>query len=207
MSNWKYLKTKTFWAHIGLMLVTFIVFIFIVKFFLDIYTRHGREIELSDYTNKTLEDVKDEKVDIIVIDSIFNEELPPLTIVNQYPEPGIKVKPGRKVYVTVVSQSYEKVPLPDLTDLTLRAATMQLQAYGFQIGRIEQVPSIGQTVIAAKQNGKEIPWGTVLKKGSVVDLVIGSGIEDKMDSSMINVDVDEQAGILDAISKIFGIDS
>lgn len=206
MSNLKYLKTKTFWGHIGLMLVTFIVFIFLVKFLLNIYTRHGKEIELADYTNKSIEDIQDEKVDIIVIDSIFNEDLPPLTIVNQYPEPGINVKPGRKVYVTVVSQSYEKVPLPDLTDLTLRAATLQLQAYGFQVGRVEQVPSIGQTVIAVKQNGKEIPWGTVLKKGSVVDIVIGSGIEDNMDSLMINID-DEQASILDAISKILGIDS
>lgn len=206
MSNLKYLKTKTFWGHIGLMLVTFIVFIFLVKFLLNIYTRHGKEIELADYTNKSIEDIQDEKVDIIVIDSIFNEDLPPLTIVNQYPEPGIKVKPGRKVYVTVVSQSYEKVPLPDLTDLTLRAATLQLQAYGFQVGRVEQVPSIGQTVIAVKQNGKEIPWGTVLKKGSVVDIVIGSGIEDNMDSLMINID-DEQASILDAVSKILGIES
>ncbi len=205
MSNWQYLKTKTFWAHIGLMLVTFIVFIFLVKVFLNIYTRHGKEIELADYTNKSIKDIQDEKVDIIVIDSIFNEDLPPLTIVNQYPEPGMKVKPGRKVYVTVVSNSYEKVPLPDLTDVTLRAATLQLQAYGFQIGRIEQVPSIGQTVIAIKQNGREIPWGTLLKKGSVVDIVIGSGMQENIDTLQTNTEDDEQAQIISTVSKILGI--
>ncbi|MDI3479213.1 MAG: eukaryotic-like serine/threonine-protein kinase [Rikenellaceae bacterium] len=202
MSNWQYLKTKTFWGHIGLMLVTFIVFIFLVKIFLNIYTRHGKEIELADYTNKSLEDIQDKTVDIIVIDSVFNEDLPPLTIVNQYPEPGIKVKPGRKVYVTVVSKSYEKVPLPDLTDITLRAATLQLQAYGFQIGKIEEVPSIGQTVIAVKQNGREIPWGTLLKKGSVVDLVIGSGMQEDMDTLQTNTEDDEQADIVGTVSKI-----
>ncbi|MGB4666141.1 MAG: PASTA domain-containing protein [Bacteroidales bacterium] len=202
MSNWQYLKTKTFWGHIGLMLVTFIVFIFLVKLFLNIYTRHGKEIELADYTNKSLKDIQDEKVDIIVIDSVFNEDLPPLTIVNQYPEPGIKVKPGRKVYVTVVSNSYEKVPLPDLTDITLRAATLQLQAYGFQIGKIEEVPSIGQTVIAVKQNGREIPWGTLLKKGSVIDLVIGSGMQEDVDSLQTNSEDDEQADIVGTVSKI-----
>lgn len=202
MSNWQYLKTKTFWGHIGLMLVTFIVFIFLVKLFLNIYTRHGKEIELADYTNKSLEDIQDKTVDIIVIDSVFNEDLPPLTIVNQYPEPGIKVKPGRKVYVTVVSKSYEKVPLPDLTDITLRAATLQLQAYGFQIGKIEEVPSIGQTVIAVKQNGREIPWGTLLKKGSVVDLVIGSGMQEDMDTLQTNTEDDEQADIVGTVSKI-----
>lgn len=202
MSNWQYLKTKTFWGHIGLMLVTFIVFIFLVKIFLNIYTRHGKEIELADYTNKSLEDIQDKTVDIIVIDSVFNEDLPPLTIVNQYPEPGIKVKPGRKVYVTVVSKSYEKVPLPDLTDITLRAATLQLQAYGFQIGKIEEVPSIGQTVIAVKQNGREITWGTLLKKGSVVDLVIGSGMQQDMDTLQTNTDDDEQADIVGTVSKI-----
>ena len=202
MSNWQYLKTKTFWGHIGLMLVTFIVFIFLVKLFLNIYTRHGKEIELADYTNKSLKDIQDEKVDIIVIDSVFNEDLPPLTIVNQYPEPGIKVKPGRKVYVTVVSNSYEKVPLPDLTDITLRAATLQLQAYGFQIGKIEEVSSIGQTVIAVKQNGREIPWGTLLKKGSVVDLVIGSGMQEDVDSLQTNSEDDEQADIVGTVSKI-----
>ncbi|HOL74737.1 MAG TPA: PASTA domain-containing protein [Bacteroidales bacterium] len=205
MSNWQYLKTKTFWGHIGLMLVTFIVFIFLVKLFLNIYTRHGKEIELADYTNKSLKDIQDEKVDIIVIDSVFNEDLPPLTIVNQYPEPGIKVKPGRKVYVTVVSKSYEKVPLPDLTDITLRAATLQLQAYGFQIGKIEEVPSIGQTVIAVKQNGREIPWGTLLKKGSVVDLVIGSGMQQDMDTLQTNTDDDGQAEIVSTVSKILGM--
>ncbi|HNQ20323.1 MAG TPA: PASTA domain-containing protein [Bacteroidales bacterium] len=205
MSNWQYLKTKTFWAHIGLMLVTFIVFIFLVKVFLNIYTRHGKEIELADYTNKSIKDLQDEKVDIIVIDSIFNEDLPPLTIVNQYPEPGMKVKPGRKVYVTVVSNSYEKVPLPDLTDVTLRAATLQLQAYGFQIGRIEQVPSIGQTVIAIKQNGREIPWGTLLKKGSVVDIVIGSGMQEDIDTLQTNTEDDEQAQIISTVSKRLGI--
>jgi len=205
MSNWQYLKTKTFWGHIGLMLVTFIVFIFLVKLFLNIYTRHGKEIELADYTNKSLKDIQDEKVDIIVIDSIFNEDLPPLTIVNQYPEPGIKVKPGRKVYVTVVSNSYEKVPLPDLTDITLRAATLQLQAYGFQIGKIEEVPSIGQTVIAVKQNGREIPWGTLLKKGSVIDLVIGSGMQEDVDSLQTNSEDDEQADIVGTVSKILGM--
>lgn len=205
MSNWQYLKTKTFWGHIGLMLVTFIVFIFLVKIFLNIYTRHGKEIELADYTNKSIEDIQDEKVDIIVIDSIFNEDLLPLTIVNQYPEPGIKVKPGRKVYVTVVSKSYEKVPLPDLTDLTLRAATLQLQAYGFQIGRIEQVPNIGQTVIAVKQNGREIPWGTLLKKGSVVNIVIGSGMQQYIDTLQTNTEDDEQAEIVGNLSKILGI--
>lgn len=202
MSNWQFLKTKTFWGHIGLMLVTFIVFIFLVKIFLNIYTRHGKEIELADYTNKSLEDIQDKTVDIIVIDSVFNEDLPPLTIVNQYPEPGIKVKPGRKVYVTVVSKSYEKVPLPDLTDITLRAATLQLQAYGFQIGKIEEVPSIGQTVIAVKQNGREIPWGTLLKKGSVVDLVIGSGMQEDMDTLQTNTEDDEQADIVGTVSKI-----
>jgi beta-lactam-binding protein with PASTA domain len=202
MSNWQYLKTKTFWGHIGLMLVTFIVFIFLVKIFLNIYTRHGKEIELADYTNKSLEDIQDKTVDIIVIDSVFNEDLPPLTIVNQYPEPGIKVKPGRKVYVTVVSNSYEKVPLPDLTDITLRAATLQLQAYGFQIGKIEEVPSIGQTVIAVKQNGREIPWGTLLKKGSVIDLVIGSGMQEDMDTLQTNTEDDEQADIVGTVSKI-----
>jgi beta-lactam-binding protein with PASTA domain len=205
MSNWQYLKTKTFWAHIGLVLVTFIVFIFLVKVFLNIYTRHGKEIELADYTNKSIKDIQDEKVDIIVIDSIFNEDLPPLTIVNQYPEPGMKVKPGRKVYVTVVSNSYEKVPLPDLTDVTLRAATLQLQAYGFQIGRIEQVPSIGQTVIAIKQNGREIPWGTLLKKGSVVDIVIGSGMQEDIDTLQTNTEDDEQAQIISTVSKRLGI--
>lgn len=172
------------------MLVAFIVFIFLVKFFLKIYTKHGREIELADFTYKTIDEIKNEKVKLIVIDSIFNEDLPPLTIVNQYPEPGMKVKPGRKVYVTVVSKSYEKVPLPDLTDLTLRAATLQLQAYGFEIGKIEKIPSIGQTVIAIKQNGREIPWGSLLKKGSTVNIVIGSGFSPSVDTLQFINEID-----------------
>ena len=66
----------------------------------------------------------------------------------------------------------------------------------FQIGKIEEVPSIGQTVIAVKQNGREITWGTLLKKGSVVDLVIGSGMQQDMDTLQTNTDDDGQAEIV-----------
>ena len=202
MSNWQYLKKKTFWAHIGLMLVAFIVFIFLVKFFLKIYTKHGREIELADFTYKTIDEIKNEKVKLIVIDSIFNEDLPPLTIVNQYPEPGMKVKPGRKVYVTVVSKSYEKVPLPDLTDLTLRAATLQLQAYGFEIGKIEKIPSIGQTVIAIKSITEMIyQKGTTLQiddNGLAISGVIIRHL-------VLPENINNSLKVLDILSDNFGI--
>ena len=114
----------------------------------------------------------------------------------------MKVKPGRKVYVTVVSNSYEKVPLPDLTDVTLRAATLQLQAYGFQIGRIEQVPD--RTNCNCHQTKWKRNPGTI-SKGSVVDIVIGSGMQEDIDTLQTNTEDDEQAQIISTVSKRLGI--
>lgn len=90
--------------------------------------------------------------------------------------PGTKVKPGRSVYLSLVSYVPEQVSMPALTDLSLRRAKALLQTYGLKLGSVRVVADMAENaVLKVTVNGKFVKPGTPIRKGSVVDLVIGSG--------------------------------
>jgi beta-lactam-binding protein with PASTA domain len=73
----------------------------------------------------------------------------------------------------------EQVSMPALTDISLRRAKALLQTYGLKLGYIRIVPDMAENaVLKVTVNGKTVKPGTPIRKGSVVDLIIGSGTGD-----------------------------
>ncbi|RMF57257.1 MAG: PASTA domain-containing protein, partial [Calditrichaeota bacterium] len=124
------------WWHKLLLLA--IGFILVVIFFdvvaMPFYTRHGEEYELPDVTMKTVDEAMNilEKEGFIPIvqDSIYSEQYPPGTVVQQNPAPLRKVKKGRRVYMTI-SSGERKAVVPDVITSTLTDAVITLQEHGF----------------------------------------------------------------------------
>jgi beta-lactam-binding protein with PASTA domain len=128
----------------------------------------------------TLEKVKaagyDKQFDFFIIDSIFDEKYQPGAIIIQDPLPGEKVKKGRNIYVSIVASSPETVKMPDLKDLTLRQALNVLTSSRLKAGRLTYQPSFDRNAVLEQFfEGDTILPGETLLKGSVIDLVIGSG--------------------------------
>jgi beta-lactam-binding protein with PASTA domain len=66
--------------------------------------------------------------------------------------------------------------MPALTDLSLRRAKALLQTYGLKLGSIRVADDMAKNaVLKVTVNGRTVNPGTPIRKGSVVDLVIGSG--------------------------------
>lgn len=182
MSFFGFLVKKRFYLHLGLSIVLTIILFFIIIQFLKIYTNHGDTYVLPDFSGKSLADIEAENYDklyeFMVIDSIFDNNNPKGSIVIQNPPAGSIVKEYRKVYVTLVAYSTEKVEMPDLIDLSLRQAVNSLRSKGLKVNQLQYVEDFAGNAVLEQLYGEEvIEPGTVIEKGSAIDLVVGLGQE------------------------------
>lgn len=177
MSVKDFFKSKSFFIHLGLIILSFFIIILLIFFSLKIYTRHGKEYIVPDISGKLIQEIEqmDEMspFNIVIIDSIFQEETPSGTILSQEPAANSKAKKGRKIYLTVASFSGDDVDMPSCVDISLKLAVQTLTDVGLRIGNISFVQgNIPNIVVAQQKNGKQIKQNTKVKRGEVIDLVV-----------------------------------
>lgn len=183
MSLKKFIFSKTFLIHFSLSIAVTVVLIILTMLFLNIYTRHGSFIKAPNVTGMTIANMEktilENDLEFVIIDSIYPSHKSHIrgTVIDQEPKPNSKVKTGRKIYITVVAMMAEKVKMPELKDLTLRQATSILESYGLKVGKLTYAPDIAKNaVLNQKHKGKKIEAGTLIEKGSSIDLTLGSGL-------------------------------
>lgn len=175
-----FLKTKTFFLHLGLTIFAFVSLLAIVYYSLGIITHHGESQSVPDFTGLTLakafELADDKNLTIEVIDSVFSAPGKKGTIITQNPPPNFKVKKGRTIHVTIKTFNPEKILMPDFTGVSLIQAKADIESYGLKIGKLKYVPDIAtNNVLEQYYNGKPIAPGTRIEKNSKIDLVLGLG--------------------------------
>ncbi len=180
MSLKQFLTSKTFVKHLLLSFALTLLLIFFILLVLRIYTRHGQAFPVPDVSGMTEEKfaeiLDDAHLKFRVIDSTYNPDLIPGAVVDQIPDAGHKVKKGRVVYLTINTKAPEEVSLPKLTDISYRQAVAQLESAGLLPGKIIYEPSEYQNlVLKAKLNGQNVSEGQKVPKGTIIDLVLGSG--------------------------------
>ena len=102
----------------------------------------------------------------------YDNKSPSGSIINQVPEPGSKVKKGRKIAITV-SKGKEIAIIPDVRNLSERQARIELKKNGFIIGKIKKTYSDNRdadVVIDAFPQS-----GTTISREMEVDLIISKG--------------------------------
>ncbi len=181
MTLGEYLKSKTFFTQIAIMLLIIVALCFVLLKWLDITTNHGEEIAVPDLSKLSVE-AAEEKLDAAdldyeVLDTVdFVAGYPKFSIVSQDPLPGEKVKQDRKIYLKVNSAGFSSVRVPDLIEKTYRQAIPTLQSIGLEIGKITYKPYLGRDmVLEMYQNGKLLHSGDKVLKASKIDLVLGDG--------------------------------
>ena len=184
MTLFKFLASKTFFKHLGFAVGGVILLLFFTFQILRFYTHHGKAFEVSDFTGMTLEEVykkaKKNKLRIEVADSVFNNNRPKGTVIEQNPNPGFKVKKKRRIFLIMNASNPEKVKMPNIIGVSHRQAEAVLKNAGLEIGRLIHVPDIAiNNVLNQKYNGEEIKEGTLVPKGSKIDLVLGMGLSNQ----------------------------
>jgi len=209
----EFLTSKLFVRHLILAIASGIVLLWVAMRFLDLYTMHGRTITVPDLSGLTVEEAAEELTDMnlryVVNDSIFDDFNPKGSIVRQDPEPGSEVKRNRAIYLTKVSIVPEKVPMPELIDLSFRQAIALLNAYGLNVGKLAYRPDIAQNAILQQRlDGEDIEPGTLIEKGSAIDLVIGMGLGEALVEVPLVIGMTRREAIsaLHAVSLSVGIE-
>lgn len=153
--------------------------------FLSIRTRHGREVTVPDLTSQTMADAASTAaaahLRVQVTDSVYMKRMARGAVVSQLPKAGAKVKPGRKISLTINSLVPKKVSMPNLIHVSLRQAKAELSAKGLVLGKLNYISDIAtNNVLEQHYRGRPVAPGKQLYTGSVIDLVVGLNGADAM---------------------------
>ncbi len=181
MSERDFMFSRYFLRQLLMAMAVSVAIIWGVLKLLDLYTLHGRSIEvplLEDYQKEDAIRLL-ESLDLrhAINDSIFDKQGEKGSIAAQDPAPGTEVKRNRTIYLTTVAVLPEMVPMPNLLDLSRRQAISLLETHGLQVGRLEYRPDIARNaVLEQKYNEGAIEPGTMVEMGTAIDLVLGEGL-------------------------------
>lgn len=177
-SLFSFFKTKTFWIHLVLSMLSVAVVLWILFKFLAVYTNHGETVEVPDFSKKSILElndfIKDKNIRFQIIDSLYDPKEQAGIVIRQDPEAKTLVKHNRTIYLYVTSMLPPQISMPKLVDASVRQATLMIESYGLKVGKkIEKEGDCNGCVLKQFYEGKEIEPGTPIKKGSVIDLQIG----------------------------------
>jgi eukaryotic-like serine/threonine-protein kinase len=181
MSFKKYITSRVFLAQLLAALAIMAVLAYLFFHWITFITNHGDEItvpNLSKLNPEQVEEKLDElDLDYQIIDTVdYRSDFPKLTVVEQEPTSGSKVKGGRTIYIKLNASTFKMVSVPDLIEKTYRQAVPTLKAVGLQEGSIKYVPYLGKDMVLEMWiNGKKIKAGEKVLKNTKVDLVLGDG--------------------------------
>ena len=168
------------WGNILAMVLVVVALAFGVKYGLDAYTRHGEGIEVPKVEGMVYQNARalleERGLYLVVTDSGYNKRLPANSILVQNPGPGMKVKQGHTIYVTVNSPSSPSFAIPDLVDnSSFREAEAKLTAIGFKLTPPQQVEGEKDWVYGILCRGRRVSTGDRISIDSPLTLLVGNG--------------------------------
>ena len=166
-----------FYVTVVVLLVAGSGFVYLMnEYGMPYYTKYNEGVTVPDVTKISLSDAQSRLASIglrsEVLDRRANAAYPADYIIDQSPSPLQIVKPNRKIYLTVNTAERPKAVVPNLINMSLRNAEMQLQNGGFQLGSITYESSRFRNTILSQS---EAP-GDTLAKGSVIHLTVSDGL-------------------------------
>ena len=181
MSLQKFFFSFTFIKQVLIAVLIICVTLFLFMFWISFTTNHGEEIIVPNLSKMTLEQAEDKldelNLDYELLDTVdYNAAYPKLSVVQQDPDPGAKVKQNRVIYLKINSSTYSKVRIPDLIQKTYRQAVPTLLALGLEVGDTTYIPNLAKDmVLEMKMNGQPVKAGFQVLKMTKISLVLGDG--------------------------------
>ena len=161
------------------MLAVVIILFFGVKWWLSSYTHHGEGIEVPNLYGMTHQTALHQldSVGLLVVanDSSYVEGMPAGAIIQQNPGPGMMVKSGRIIYVTINSLTMPCEKIPDLIDnCSFREAEARLKSLGFSLLSPRLIDGEKDWVYGIQYRGRNLMNGDEVPIGSELTLIIGN---------------------------------
>ncbi|MBO6006041.1 MAG: PASTA domain-containing protein [Paludibacteraceae bacterium] len=191
-----FIFSKVFLKHFLAGVGAFLLLFFLILFGLRFYTNHGESVKVPDLHNMKIAQVgpilSELDLKYEIVDSVYNPNAAPGSVIEQTPIAGERIKTGRTIYLAINAQSKPLISVPDVADLSLRNAQATLESLGFQVVSIQRVPSEYRDLAVGVKTvmGQNLSAGSKIEVGSKLVLVVGSSSEG-IDG--VAVEVDESA--------------
>jgi eukaryotic-like serine/threonine-protein kinase len=149
-------------------------------FWLRTYTRHTVAVRVPDLKGLSMEEsvamLSSRELQAMVIDSVYIDDLPKGSVVDQSPVAGVDVKPERKVYLVLNANEPKMLDMPRLIDLSKRQAISVLEIIGLKLKDLQYVPDpCVDCVVDQLYKGEPIAPEARIRRGESITLVLGSG--------------------------------
>ena len=168
----------TILKHLCVIAVLALVLIFGAKIFLNLFTRHGRELVVPDFSNLTVLEAehlaRKSHLRVAVTDSVFLKRMKKGAVYRQSPLPGSHVKKDKRITLTINANIGKMVTMPDLVGLSMRQAKAELLSRGLVLGKLVYVQDMATNNVLKQIRGEEeIMPGTMIESETVIDLLVG----------------------------------
>ena len=174
------LKKRSFLFHLGILALVCGLLYILFFFSLGMLTNHGEEMKVPNMLGKDLGSAMSElrgRGFGVTVDSAYEPEVRPFTVLSQQPDTSSVVKAGRMMFLTVNKSVPPNTAMPNLVGLSYRSASMILKSNRLVIGDTIYKPDIAKGAILEQSfKGEKILAGTTIPQGSRIDLVIGDGL-------------------------------
>jgi beta-lactam-binding protein with PASTA domain len=176
-----FITRRPLWQNIVAGILLSLVTVGLFLGMLNLITNHGEYLTVPDVKGKgydtIVKELESKGFEVIIQDSIFIDTLAPNIIIKQFPEPEATVKVNRLIYLTVNCTVPPTIAMPNLIGMSFRNALLELKSIGLKMGDTTFIPDIAKNAVKDQLNdGNSIKPGTPIRMGSMIDLIIGSGL-------------------------------
>lgn len=162
-------------THLALMIGLSLLFVLILTFGLDLYTKHGDSVVIPDLRGKTLAEaeqiLKSVGLEYEINDSTFSRTAIPGTVREVVPAPGSEVKRGRIIFIAINGFHQRLQTIPIYKDQSARQILSLLKGLGFE--------SVEQRVVAGRYSG------SVVKLETADGKLVEAGTQLRIDTKLI----------------------
>ncbi len=138
-------------------------------------TRHGARRTVPDFSGIRFDEAqrlaRSRDLTLHVNDSLYVPAYEGGIVLDQLPEGGVEVKPGRTVYVTINSFREKMVPVPYVAGRSLRQAKNMLEIAGLEIAELVYHEDIATNYVL-----EEYSQGRPVTADSRIEAEMGSGV-------------------------------
>ena len=177
---YSYLRTKTFRNNLIIAIASVVVFLALIFYSLNLYTRHGEGLPVPKLKGLSVENaiaLLESKGLRYQIDSVYLNDKNPGEVVEQDPDPNTNVKQNRTIYLTIITRQAPNIKFPDIDGKTFLEARAILNNYGLKLGDTSYTSDVARDVVLKISfGGQPISANQQVPKGSKISLILGDGL-------------------------------
>ena len=164
----------------GLITAGIIIVLLFDSFIMPRYTNYNEGVTVPDVTKLSLDEAEHLLTSFglrfEVHDRRAHSAYPANYVIDQSPSAKQLVKPNRKVYLTVNSETTPKVVVPNVVNLSYRNARLQLENHGLTVGSISYESDRFRNTILRQSIAPE----DTVDRGTSINLVVSDGLGTRM---------------------------